>query len=104
MGRAKVVVYFCGVNYKNTSSLYSAVRITRDGTDATFGASTDELCSLLRAAGELPSEPTRTVRLRRERASVNSRVYYEVIADMSDNTTQYRLSLKKACRAAFKPS
>ena len=104
MGRAKAVVCFCGAQYKNKSSLYSAVRAIRDGSDATFEANTNELCRLLRDADELPPEPIRTLRLRRERVSLRSKVYYEIFADMSDNTTQHRLSLKKACRAAFTSS
>ena len=58
------------------------------GQTPTFEANAEELCRLLRAAGELPSDPTRTLRLRRERVSVRSKVYYEISADMSDNTTQ----------------
>ena len=101
MGRATAAVSFCGTKYKNRSALYSAVCAIRDGSDATFGACTKELCRLLRDADELPPEPARTLRLRRDRVSLRSKVYYEISADMSDNTTQHRLSLKKACRAAF---
>lgn len=36
-----------------------------------------------------------------ESTVMNTR-YYELEADMSDNTTTGKLSLKKACRAAFK--
>ena len=104
MGRAKsTVVSFYGTKCKNKTSLYAAVCAVRDGSDATFEASTDELCSFLRAAGELPSEPARTLRLRRMRASVRSSTYYELIADLSDNTSTGKLSLKKACRFALKP-
>ena len=94
-------VSFCGTTFRNKTSLYSAVCAVRDGSDATFEASAEELCRLLRAADELPSDPVRTLRLRRERVSIHSKIYYEISADMSDNTTQHRLSLKKACRAAF---
>ena len=73
------------------------------GSDATFEASTEELCRPLRAAGEFPSEPARTLRLRRMRASVRSSTYYELLADLSDNTSIGKRSLKKACRFAFKP-
>jgi len=69
----------------------------------TFEASTEELCRPLRAAGEFPSEPARTLRLRRMRASVRSSTYYELLADLSDNTSIGKRSLKKACRFAFKP-
>ena len=96
-----LVVSFCGAEYKKKASLYSVVCAVRDGSDTQFEANAEELCRLLRAAGELPSDPTRTLRLRSERVSVRSKVYYEISADMSDNTTQVRLSLKKACRAAF---
>ena len=101
MRRAKAVVLFCGTAYKNKTSLYSAVCAIRDGSDATFKASTEELCRLLRAAGELPKEPINTLRLRRERVSSRSKIHYEISADMSDSTTKHRLSLKKACRATF---
>ena len=104
MGRAKhAAVSFCGVKYTNKTSLYAAVCIVRDGLDTTFEASTEDLCNLLRAAGELPIEPARTLRLRRMRATVRSSTYYELIADLSDNTSTGKLSLKKACRFAFKP-
>ena len=104
MGPAKnTVVSFYGTKCKNKTSLYAAVCAVRDGSDTTFEASTEELCRLLRAAGELPSEPARTLRLRRMRASVRSSTYYELIADLSDNTSTGKLSLKKACRFAFKP-
>ena len=89
--------------HKNTASLYAAARAVRDGSDATFEASSEELCHILRAAGELPTEPARTLRLRRTRATVRSSTYYELIADLSDNTSTGKLSLKKACRFAFKP-
>jgi hypothetical protein len=102
--RAKnAVVSFCGTKYKNKTSLYATVCAVRDGSDATFEASTEEFCSLLRAAGELPSEPARTLRLRRMRASVRSSTYHELIADLSDGTSTGKLSLKKASRFAFKP-
>lgn len=94
---------FCGTNYKNTASLYAAARAIRDGPDATFEASSEELCRILRAAGELPTEPSRTLRLRRMRTSVRSNTYYELTADLSDNTSTGKLSLKKACRFAFRP-
>ena len=100
MGRSNAVVSFCGTEYKKKASLYSAVCAVRDGSDTQFEANAEELCRLLRAAGELPSD-SHTLRLRRERVSIRSKVYYEISADMSDNTTQRRLSLKKACRAAF---
>ena len=96
-------VSFCGTKHTNKASLYTAVCAVRDGLDATFEASTEELCNLLRAAGELPTEPARTLRLRRMRAAVRSSTYYELIADLSDNTSTGKLSLKKACRFAFKP-
>ena len=101
MGHSKAAVSFCGAKYKHKTSLYSAVCAVRDGSDATFEANAEELCRLLRAARELPSDPIHTLRLRRERVSIHFKVYYEISADMSDNTTQHRLSLKKACRAAF---
>ena len=100
---ARKTAYFSGAVYKNTVSLYTAARAMRDGTDAVFEANTEELCRLLRAAGELPFEPARTLRLRRIRASVLSSVYYELLADLSDNTSTGKVSLKKACRFAFKP-
>ena len=100
MGRSNAVVSFCGTEFKKKASLYSAVCAVRDGSDTQFEANAEELCRLLRAAGELPSD-SHTLRLRRERVSIRSKVYYEISADMSDNTTQRRLSLKKACRAAF---
>ena len=53
-------------------------------------------------AGELPSDPSRTLRLRRMECMVIKTRYYELEADLSDNTTTGKLSLKKACRAAFK--
>ena len=98
-----VVISFCGINHKNTASLYAAARAIRDGSDSTFETSSEELCRILRAAGELPIEPARTLRLRRMRATVRSSTYYELIADLSDNTSTGKLSLKKACRFAFKP-
>ena len=105
MARAKdaVVIAFCGTEHKNTASLYAAARAIRDGSESTFEASSEELCRILRTAGELPTEPSRTLRLRRMRASVRSSTYYELIADLSDNTSTGKLSLKKACRFAFKP-
>ena len=105
MGRAKnaVVISFCGTNHKNTASLYAAARAIRDGSDSKFEARSVELCSILRAAGELPTEHSRTLRLRRVRASVRSSTYYELIADLSNSTSTGKLSLKKACRFAFKP-
>ena len=90
MGRAKADVSFCGTKFRNKTSLYSAVCAVRDGSDATFEASTEELCSLLRAAHELPLETIHTLRLRRKRVSIHSKVYYEISADMymSCPTTQ----------------
>ncbi len=82
-------------------SLYTAASVKRDGPG--FDAASDELCRLLRNAGELPSDPARTLRLRRIQSFVNSKVYYELTADLSDTTTTGKLSLKKACRVAFKP-
>lgn len=103
--RTNSVASFCGTEHKNKTSLYSAVCAIRDGSDATFEASSEELCRILRAAGELPIEPARTLRLRRMRVSVRSSTYYyyELIADLSDSTSTGKLSLKKACRSAFKP-
>ena len=93
---------FMNRSYPSQAALYSAARAVRDGTDARFEAGADELCRLLRVAGELPSDPNRTLRLRRmECTAINAR-YYELEADLSDNTTTGKLSLKKACRAAFK--
>ena len=100
---ARTTVYFSDTVYKSTVSLYTAARAMRDGTDAVFQANTEDLCRILRAAGELPFEPARTLRLRRIRASVRSSVYYELLADLSDNTSTGKVSLKKACRFAFKP-
>ena len=100
---AKKNVFFSGVVYKSIVTFYSAARAMRDGPDAVFEANTDELSRILRAAGELPIEPARMLRLRRMRASVRSSTYYELIADLSDNTSTGKLSLKKACRFAFKP-
>ena len=99
---AKKTVYFSGVVYKNTATLYTAARALRDGTDTVFEANAEELCRILRAAGELDFDPARTLRLRRMRASVRSSVYFELIGDLSDNTSTGKLSLKKACRFAFK--
>ena len=96
-------MFFSGAEYKNTVMLYAAARALRDGTDAVFEANTEDLCRIMRAAGELPSDPARTLRLRRMRASVRSSVYFELLWDLSDNTTTGKLSLKKACRFAFKP-
>ena len=87
MVHANSVVSFCGTEHKNKTSLYSAVCAIRDGSDSTFEASSEELCRILRAAGELPTEPSRTLRLRRMRASVRSSTYYELIADLSDSTS-----------------
>jgi len=110
MGRAKnAVVSFCGAKYKNKTSLYTAVfAVVRDAgcrvqTPPRSRRVPEELCRPLRAAGELPSEPARTLRLRRMRASVRSSTYYELLADLSDNTSIGKRSLKKACRFAFKP-
>ena len=36
-------------------------------------------------------------------ASVRSSTYYELLADLSGNTSIGKRSLKKACRFAFKP-
>ena len=97
-------VSFCGTKYKNKTSLYALVLFPPFGavqTPRSRRASTEELYRLLTAACELPSEPARTLRLRRMRASVRSSTYYELIADISDNTG--KLSRKKACRFAFKP-
>ena len=99
---ARKTAHFSGVVYKNTVTLYTATRAMRDGTDAVFQANTEDLCRILRAAGELPFEQARTLRLRRIRASVRSSVYYELLADLSDNTSTGKVSLKKACRFAFK--
>ena len=93
---------FLGSNYSSQTALYAAARAVRDGTDAKFEAGTDEICRLLRAAGELPSEPNRTLRLRRLESTVINARYYELEADLSDNTTTGKLSLKKACSAAFR--
>ena len=100
---ARKIVCFSGADYKNIVTLYAAARALRDGTDAVFEASTEDLCRILRAAGELPSDPARTLRLRRMRASVRSSVYFELLGDLSDQTSTGKLSLKKACRFAFKP-
>ena len=96
-------MYFSDTVYKSTVSLYTAARAMRDGTNAVFEANTEELCRILRAAGEIPSDPARTLRLRRTRTSVRSSVYFELLGDLSDNTSTGKLSLKKACRFAFKP-
>ena len=61
MVRTNSVASFCGTEHKNKTSLYSAVCAIRDGSDATFEASSEELCRILRAAGELPIEPARTL-------------------------------------------
>lgn len=103
MGLSKKVVTFCGEPYTSIASLYSATSAKRDGPDTVFEACSEEICILLRKAGELPADPTRTLRLRRIQSSVNSTVYYELMADLSDNTTTGKMSLKKACRTAFKP-
>ena len=93
---------FLGRSYPSQAALYSAARAVRDGSAARFEAGADELCRLLRAAGELPNDPNRTLRLRRMECTVINARYYELEADLSDNTTTGKLSLKKACRAAFK--
>ena len=93
---------FMNRSYSSSAALYAAVRAVRDGPDARFESGADELCRLLRAAGELPSDPNRTLRLRRMESTVMNTRYYELEADLSDNTTTGKLSLKKACRAAFK--
>ena len=93
---------FLGRSYTSLAAFYSAARAVRDGPDAWFETGADELCRLLRAAGELPSDPNRTLRLRRMECTVIKTRYYELEADLSDNTTTGKLSLKKACRAAFK--
>lgn len=95
---------FLGRTYSAHAALYKAARAVRDGTDDQFDVGTIELCRLLRAAGELPSDPNRTLRLRRMECAVLSTRYYELEADLSDSTTTGKLSLKKACRAAFKKS
>ena len=101
MRSSKKTVIFIGKPYTSIASLYSAAGATRDGPD--FESCSDEICRLLRNGGELPIDPTRTLRLRREQSSIKSKVCYELKADLSDNTTSGALSLKKACRAAFKP-
>ena len=93
---------FLGRSYTSQTALYAAARAVRDGPDARFEAGVDGLCRLLRVAGELPNDPNRTLRLRRMECSVIKTRYYELEADLSDNTTTGKLSLKKACRAAFK--
>ena len=95
---------FDGRSYSTQAALYLAARAVRDGADARFEAGTDELCRLLRAAGELPGDPSRTLRLRRMESMVMKTRFYELEADLSDNTTTGKLSLKKACLAALKPS
>ena len=93
---------FLGRSYSTQVALYKAACAARDGTELQFEAGTDELCRLLRAAGELPREPNRTLRLRRMEAVFKSTRYYDLVADLSDNTTTGKLSLKKACRSALK--
>jgi len=103
MRRSKQPVTFLNQTYCSTASLYKAASAKRDGPDAVFDACSGEICRLLRSAGELPSDPAQTLRLRRDKTSVKTQIFYELMADLSDNTTTGKLSLKKACRAAFKP-
>ena len=103
MGRSKQPVLFAGQHHKSIAALYSSACAKRDGPDVIFEACSGELCRLMRMAGELPSDPVRTLRLRRDKTVINNKTFYELTADLSDNTTTNKLSLKKACRAAFKP-
>lgn len=101
MRPSKRAVTFCGKTYTSIAALYSAACAKRDGPDAIFEACSGELCRLLCMAGELPSDPARTLRLRREKISLKTKTFYELTCDLSDNTSG-KVSLKKACRAAFK--
>ena len=100
MGRSKQPVHFQGANYQSIASLYSAASAIRDGSEIAFDACMQEFVRLLRAAGELSVE-TKPLRIRRVRACTRSKVYYDLFADLSDNTTTGKLSLRKACRVAF---
>ena len=94
---------FRGVTYTSVTSLYRAARAVRDGSDAAFDDSICELTRLLRNAHELPTDPTRTLRLRRVPSPTVRRSFFHLVADLRDGTTTTELSLKKACRAALSP-
>ena len=94
-------VTFRGRAHSTIKSLYAAACAARDGPNDAFEQSLPALLSLLCASNELPSDPTRTLRLRRVPSLTHHRHYFHLVADMSDGTTSSELSLKKACRSAL---
>ena len=94
-------VVFLGSSHSSQASLYKATSTVRDGPESVFERSAPALVRLLCAGGELPTEPSRTLRLRRVKSATVKRSFYHLVADLSDGTTTGELSLKKACRAAL---
>ena len=101
---AKRGVSFRGAAHTSIKSLYAAASASRDGSEEEFTDAVEELQRLLRAAGELPQDSPRVERLRRVQSCTQQRVFFHLVADMSDGTTKEGISLKKACQFAFKSS
>ena len=97
-------VLFLGQPHPSQASLYKAAIAVRDGADEAFGLHASTLTALLRSACELPTDPDRTLRLRRVKSATVKRSFFHLVADLSDGTTTGELSPKKACRAAFSTS
>ena len=98
---ARDLATFMGRAFTTQKDLYRAACLARDGDDDAFEAGAAELVRLLKKAGELPGEATaRVLRLRRIEGS--GKAYHHLVADLSDGTTAERLSLREACRAAFR--
>jgi hypothetical protein len=93
------LIDFLGHAHTAQASLYKAATAVRDGE--TFEHNAPALVQLLRTGGELPPDPTKTLRLRRVKSTTIKRPFYHLVADLSDGTATEELSLKKACRAAL---
>ena len=83
-------------------SLYKAASAARDGPEDAFLSALPALAQVLQASGELPSDPARTLRLRRVKSTTVKRTFFHLVADLADGTTTSELSLKKACREALR--
>jgi hypothetical protein len=95
-------VSFAGQTHTTMVSLYKAASAARDGPEDAFLSALPALAQVLQASGELPSDPARTLRLRRVKSTTVKRTFFHLVADLADGTTTSELSLKKACRAALR--
>ena len=95
-------VQFAGMSHSTIVSLYRAASSVRDGPVDDFENGTPALTQLFQASGELPSDPSRTLRLRREESTTVKRTFFHLVADLADGTTTGELSLRKACRTALR--